>query len=249
VEENIDIAEEKDEVPMKDVEMDENHNIDHSGTKEALQWSLAKDPFLVIMELNDQSSFLLHTIPSFISNEEPSLAFELSMDGGARVDVPWHVAKFFTDKEKGYKKKSLIVGAHLIGKISRSYGLMIQRSLRSVTLGLETSLLSVEKLVNLGICRYNGLGLGDMVDDLPDDGKNEVDEAVEGQDNVEGVRRMSEQYDQFYDEFGQMKLEQQRFQTWNTDHLSQLLSFRHINHTRYDGTPYSYVQNIPDLEF
>ncbi|GKA93377.1 hypothetical protein Tco_0815363 [Tanacetum coccineum] len=31
VEENIDIAEEKDEVPMKDVEMDENHNIDHSG--------------------------------------------------------------------------------------------------------------------------------------------------------------------------------------------------------------------------
>ncbi|GJW30645.1 retrotransposon protein, putative, ty3-gypsy subclass, partial [Tanacetum coccineum] len=45
VEENIDIAEEKEEVPMKDVEMDENHDIDHSGTEEALQWSLAKDPF------------------------------------------------------------------------------------------------------------------------------------------------------------------------------------------------------------
>ncbi|GKD72508.1 hypothetical protein Tco_1330790, partial [Tanacetum coccineum] len=142
-----------------------------------------------------------------------------SMDGGARVDVPWHVAKFFTDKEKGYKKKSLIVGAHLIGKIAR----------------------------------YNGLGLGEMVDDLPDDGKNEVAEAVEGHGNVEGVRRhpnmtftnrlraiderlrdietnistlstevydltyvvsgMSEQYDQFYDEFGEMRLEQQRFQT------------------------------------
>ncbi|GKG12401.1 hypothetical protein Tco_0346638, partial [Tanacetum coccineum] len=58
------------------------------------------------------------------------------MDRGARVDVPWHVAKFFTDKEKGYKKKSPIVGAHLIGKIARSYGLMTQRSLRSVTLGL-----------------------------------------------------------------------------------------------------------------
>ncbi|GJT32639.1 hypothetical protein Tco_0923058 [Tanacetum coccineum] len=69
VEENIDIANEKEEIPMKDIEMDENHDIDHSGTKEALQWSLAKDPFLVIMELNDQSSFLLHTIPSFISNE------------------------------------------------------------------------------------------------------------------------------------------------------------------------------------
>ncbi|GKD45978.1 hypothetical protein Tco_1270623, partial [Tanacetum coccineum] len=35
VEENISIVEE--EVPMKYVEMDENHDIDHSGTKEALQ--------------------------------------------------------------------------------------------------------------------------------------------------------------------------------------------------------------------
>nr|GEU93742.1 hypothetical protein [Tanacetum cinerariifolium] len=69
VKENIDIAEEKEEVPMKDVEMDENYDIDHLGTKEALQLSLAKDHFLVIMELNDQSSFLLHTIPSFISNK------------------------------------------------------------------------------------------------------------------------------------------------------------------------------------
>ncbi|GJU33105.1 hypothetical protein Tco_1176694 [Tanacetum coccineum] len=69
VEENIDIAEEKEEVPIKDVEMDENHDIDHLGTEEALQWSFAEDPFLVVIELNDQSSFLLHTIPSFISNE------------------------------------------------------------------------------------------------------------------------------------------------------------------------------------
>ncbi|GKA50302.1 hypothetical protein Tco_0743375 [Tanacetum coccineum] len=124
----------------------------------------------------------------------------------------------------------------------------------------ETSLLSMEKLVDLGICRYNGLGLGEIVDDLLDDGRNEVVEAVEGRGNIEGVRRrpnmtftnrlramderlgdietniltlnievedltyvvsgMSEQYDQFYDEFGKMKLEQQRFQTWNTDHLS-----------------------------
>ncbi|GJV61103.1 hypothetical protein Tco_1467203 [Tanacetum coccineum] len=68
-EENIDIAEEKEDVPMKDVKMDENHDIDHSDTEEALQWSFAKDPFLVVMELNDQSSFLLHTIPSFISKK------------------------------------------------------------------------------------------------------------------------------------------------------------------------------------
>ncbi|GJY72769.1 hypothetical protein Tco_0477200 [Tanacetum coccineum] len=37
VEENIDMAEEKEEVPMKDVEMDKNQDIDHSGTEEALQ--------------------------------------------------------------------------------------------------------------------------------------------------------------------------------------------------------------------
>ncbi|GJR82606.1 hypothetical protein Tco_0153391 [Tanacetum coccineum] len=49
--------------------MDENHDIDHSGTEEALQWSFAENPFLVVMEINDQSSFLLHSIPSFISNE------------------------------------------------------------------------------------------------------------------------------------------------------------------------------------
>ncbi|GKE79393.1 hypothetical protein Tco_1545513 [Tanacetum coccineum] len=37
VKENIDIAEEKEKVPMKDVKMDENHDIDHSGTEEPLQ--------------------------------------------------------------------------------------------------------------------------------------------------------------------------------------------------------------------
>ncbi|GKD88684.1 hypothetical protein Tco_1364191 [Tanacetum coccineum] len=71
-----------------------------------------------------------------------------SMDGGARVDVPWHVARFFTDKAKGYKKKSPIVGAHLIGRIARSYGLITSR--------------------------YNGLGLGELVDDLPNNEGNEA---------------------------------------------------------------------------
>nr|GEV70695.1 hypothetical protein [Tanacetum cinerariifolium] len=69
VEKNIDIAEEKEEVPMKEVEMDKNHNIDHSGIEEALQWSFVNDPFLDVMELINHSSFFLHTIPSFISNE------------------------------------------------------------------------------------------------------------------------------------------------------------------------------------
>ncbi|GJX95011.1 hypothetical protein Tco_0349597 [Tanacetum coccineum] len=48
-------------------------------------------------------------------------------------------------------------------------------------------------------------------------------------------------------EFGQWQTEQERFMSWNTDHLSQLLAHHHIDHTRYDGTRYSYVPNIPDL--
>nr|GEX48735.1 hypothetical protein [Tanacetum cinerariifolium] len=122
-----------------------------------------------------------------------------SMDEGARVDVPWHIAKFFSDKAKGYKKKSPIV--------------------------------------------YNGLGLGELVDDLLDDeGIEATDTGVsEGQDDHGGVRRcpnmtftnrlrsmdkrlgtlsfeveyltyvvsgMSEQYGQFYGEFRQMREEQ-----------------------------------------
>ncbi|GKD47044.1 hypothetical protein Tco_1271689 [Tanacetum coccineum] len=61
------------------------------------------------------------------------------------------------------------------------------------------------------------------------------------------VSWMSEQYDQFYGEFGQWRAEQERFLTWNTDHLSQLLAHHHIDHTRYSGTPNSYVPDIPDL--
>ncbi|GJZ98125.1 hypothetical protein Tco_0670578 [Tanacetum coccineum] len=148
-----------------------------------------------------------------------------SMDGGAKVDVPWHVAKFFTDKAKGYKKKSPIVEAHLIGKIARSYGLITYRSLRSVTLGPETSLLSVVKLVDMGTCRYNRLSYGKMVDDLPNNGENEAAEAgvamderlgdiktnistlsIEVDDLTYVVLGMSKQYDQFYGEFGQMSL-------------------------------------------
>ncbi|GKG07078.1 hypothetical protein Tco_0330047, partial [Tanacetum coccineum] len=59
--------------------------------------------------------------------------------------------------------------------------------------------------------------------------------------------RIFEQYDQFYGEFGQMRMEQERFYNWNTDHLSQLLAYHYINHICYDGTRYSYVPNIPDL--
>nr|GEU37976.1 hypothetical protein [Tanacetum cinerariifolium] len=72
--------------------------------------------------------------------------------------------------------------------------------------------------------KYNGLGLGELVDDLLDNARNEAANARigEGQDDDGGVSTevddltyvtsgMSEQYDQFYDEFSQMRLEKQRF--------------------------------------
>ncbi|GJW51928.1 hypothetical protein Tco_0093279 [Tanacetum coccineum] len=175
------------------------------------------------------------------------------MDGGEMVDVPWTVAKFLSDKAKGYKKKSMIVGAHLIGRIAWSYGLIAPAYMRIVTLGQETSLPNVAKLVELGICRYNRLGLGELVDDQLDNSEDEVvaAEARGAQVKEGGVRRhpnmtfinrlramddrlgdmdtniyklsndvedltyvvsgMSEQYDQFYGEFRQMRMEQERF--------------------------------------
>ncbi|GKB57668.1 hypothetical protein Tco_0913854 [Tanacetum coccineum] len=109
------------------------------------------------------------------------------MDGGVSVDVPWHVAKFLCDKAKGSKRKSLIVGAHLIGRIASYYGLMTLGALISVTLGLETSSMSVAKLVDLGICRYNGLGIGEMVVEIPKVARDDDDRA--GQAEIRGVGR------------------------------------------------------------
>ncbi|GJW01985.1 hypothetical protein Tco_1560841 [Tanacetum coccineum] len=65
-------SEEIEEVQLEDVEMDENHDVDHSNTKEALQWSLANDPVLVFVELNDQSNSVQPTISSSIPNEVPT---------------------------------------------------------------------------------------------------------------------------------------------------------------------------------
>ncbi|GJX82728.1 hypothetical protein Tco_0332209 [Tanacetum coccineum] len=195
-----------------------------------------------------------------------------SMDGGVSVDVPWHVAKFLCNKEKGSKRKSPIMGAHLIGRIASYYGLLTLGSLMNVTLGPETSSMSLAKLVNLGICRYNGLGIGEMVvgDDDVGAGQTEIG-GVRRHPNMSNANRlkamderleeivkdfdeltyvvsgMSEQYDQFYEEFGQWRTKQERFISWNIDHLSQLLAHHHIDHTRYDRTHYSYVPSILDL--
>ncbi|GJY95184.1 hypothetical protein Tco_0511545 [Tanacetum coccineum] len=91
-----------------------------------------------------------------------------SIDGGVSVDVPWHVAKFLCDKAKGSKRKSPIVGADLIGNIASYYGLMTLGSLMNITLGPETSSMSVAELVDLSICRYNGMGIGEMVAEIPE---------------------------------------------------------------------------------
>ncbi|GKA20750.1 hypothetical protein Tco_0700739 [Tanacetum coccineum] len=103
--------------------------------------------------------------------------------------------------------------------------------------------------MDMGICRYNGLRYGELVDDPPDNGRDKATEVRVGEahDDDGGVSRcpnipfsnrlramderlgdietnistlsievedltyvifgMSEQYDQFYDEFGKMKLE------------------------------------------
>ncbi|GJU70799.1 hypothetical protein Tco_1262204 [Tanacetum coccineum] len=173
------------------------------------------------------------------------------MDGGVSVDAPWHVAKFLCDKAKGSKRKSPIVRAHLIRKIASYYGLMTLGSLMNVTLGPETSSMSVAKLVDLGICSYNGLGIGEMVAEIlkvaGDDNVGVGQAEIRGvgrypnMSNANRLRAMDERLGEIW------KTEQERFISWNTKHLLQLLAHHHIDHTRYDGTRYSYVPNIPDL--
>nr|GEX80045.1 hypothetical protein [Tanacetum cinerariifolium] len=60
------------------------------------------------------------------------------MDGGVSVDVPWHNAKFFTDKAKGSKKKSPIVEAHLIGRIASNLGVFCEEKLKGAQFGAKT---------------------------------------------------------------------------------------------------------------
>ncbi|GJX04036.1 hypothetical protein Tco_0189952 [Tanacetum coccineum] len=70
-EENIIVSTTKEieEVKVEDVEMNENHDVDYSNTKEALQWSLDEDPFFVFIEPRGRSNFMQQITPSSISNE------------------------------------------------------------------------------------------------------------------------------------------------------------------------------------
>ncbi|GJZ68500.1 hypothetical protein Tco_0631740, partial [Tanacetum coccineum] len=71
--------------------------------------------------------------------------------------------------------------------IASYYGLMTLGSLMNVTLGPETSSMSVAKLVDLGICRYNGLGIGEIVAEIPEVAGD--DDIGAGQAKIGGVGR------------------------------------------------------------
>ncbi|GJT60421.1 hypothetical protein Tco_1003954 [Tanacetum coccineum] len=80
------------------------------------------------------------------------------MDGGMLVDVPWQVARFLAEKAKGAQKKSRILGAHLICRITRYFNLL------------------------------SGAALSAMVDEMLDDGdeEDEAAEVRRAKDKNEG---------------------------------------------------------------
>ncbi|GKD55985.1 hypothetical protein Tco_1289372, partial [Tanacetum coccineum] len=98
---------------------------------------------------------------------------------------------FCQTKLRDIKKKSMIVGAHLIGRIARSYGLMSSSSLRAITLYPGTSLLNTIKLVELGICKYNALGMAELLDNRFDDSEDKAvaAKAKRAQEEAGDVRR------------------------------------------------------------
>ncbi|GKE56665.1 hypothetical protein Tco_1495850, partial [Tanacetum coccineum] len=150
--------------------------------------------------------------------------------------------KFLCDKAKGSKRKNLIVGAHLIGKIASCYSLMTLGSLMNVTLGPETYSMSLAKLVDLGICRYNGLGIGEMVAEILEVAGD--DDVGAGQAEIKGVGRHPNMSNA-----NRLRAMDERLGEIvnDIDELTYLLAHHHIDHPRYDGTHYSYVPNIPDL--
>ena len=74
-----------------------------------------------------------------------------SMDGGDFVDIPWYLAKFMTGKAKGAQQGSFIQGAHFIGTLARSFGLMSAAALAKVNRTAETSSIGIAKLDEFGI--------------------------------------------------------------------------------------------------
>ncbi|GJU03804.1 hypothetical protein Tco_1114142 [Tanacetum coccineum] len=255
----------------------------HYDTKRSPSYTTIKNPIChLVHRLLTLFVTGRHNAKEIVTLED--LFFLHTMDERDIIDVSWNIAKFLSDKAKGTKKKSMMVGAYLIGRIARYYGLITNAYWRRVTLGQGITLLNIVKLVELGIYRFNALGQRELVDDMLNDSEDEAAaaEAMRAQEKECGVRHhpnmsftnrlrpmddrlgdidsniytlsnkvedlttlvsgMSEQYDQFYREFDRMRLEQDRFHAWNTNHMLQLLSYHHIKHTRY-----FYVPNIPDI--
>ncbi|GJT24065.1 hypothetical protein Tco_0894002 [Tanacetum coccineum] len=85
-----------------------------------------------------------------------------------------------------------------------------------------------------------------------DESLGEIDDHIyklggEMEELTKVVSSMSEQYDEFYGDFRSMRLEQDRFQSWNTSYMSQLLSYHHLNHAHFDGSQYTYIPEILDF--
>lgn len=88
------------------------------------------------------------------------------LDGGRLIDLPWHLAKFLSSGAKGTQMTSKIQGAHFIGRIARSLGLMTPNKLARVTISKGTSLTGVGKLIEYNICIPNGIGGGDLIPEI-----------------------------------------------------------------------------------
>ncbi|GJV12328.1 hypothetical protein Tco_1353869 [Tanacetum coccineum] len=127
--------------------------------------------------------------------------------------------------------------------IASYYGLMTLGSLMNDTLGPETFSISVAKLVDLGICRYNGLGIGEMVAEIPKVAGDDVVGA--GHAKIGGVGRHPNMSND-----NRLRAMDERLGELvnNVNELTYvLLAHHHIDQTRYDGTHYSYVPSFPDL--
>ncbi|GKD78139.1 hypothetical protein Tco_1340760 [Tanacetum coccineum] len=63
------------------------------------------------------------------------------------------------------------------------------------------------------------------------------------------LRAMDERLGDIETDISRLAVEDRAGKVPNLEHgsLSQLLAHHHIDHTRYNGTPYAYVLNIPDL--
>lgn len=79
------------------------------------------------------------------------------IDGGEFVDIPWYLARFMTGRAKGAQQSSMIQGAHFVGRLARSLGLMSQGALSLVHRTAEMSLIGITKLDEFGIITYNPL--------------------------------------------------------------------------------------------